>query len=78
MLTVAFGESTMSKSQIQVWYNRFKVGREDVIDDARSGLPNTSTTAEIWIIVESLFARLLMMLAYWSAHAKQFLRMLYT
>ena len=32
MLTVAFGEST--RMQVQFWYNWFKVGREDVIDDA--------------------------------------------
>ena len=37
MLTVAFSESTMSKTQIQLLYNRFKEGREDVNDDARLG-----------------------------------------
>ena len=46
MLTVAFGESTMSRTQVQVWYNRFKEGREDVNDDACPGSPNTSTTDE--------------------------------
>ena len=31
LLTVAFGESTMSKTQVSiVWYNRFKKGPEDV------------------------------------------------
>ena len=30
MLTIAFGESTMSRTQVQLWYNRFKEGREDV------------------------------------------------
>ncbi|KAA1414164.1 helix-turn-helix domain-containing protein [Nocardioides humilatus] len=46
MLTVAFGESTMSRTQVQLWYNRFKGGREDVNDDARPGRPSTSTTEE--------------------------------
>ena len=33
MSTVAFGESTMSRTQVQLWYNRFKEGREEVNDD---------------------------------------------
>ena len=44
MLTVAFGESTISRTQVQLWYNRFKEGREDVRDDARPGRPSTLTT----------------------------------
>ena len=36
MLTMAFGESTMRRTQVQLWYNRFKEGREDVNNDARS------------------------------------------
>ena len=31
---MAFGESTMSRTQVQLWYNGFKEGREDVNDDA--------------------------------------------
>ena len=46
MLTVAFGESTMSRTQVQLWYNRFKACREDVNDDARSGCSSTLTTHE--------------------------------
>ena len=46
MLTVAFGEYTLSRTQVQLWYNRFKERREDVNDDARPGRPNTSTTDE--------------------------------
>ena len=45
MLSVAFGESTL-RTQVQLWYNRFKEGREDVNDDARPGRPSTSTTDE--------------------------------
>ena len=43
MLTVAFGESTMSRTQVQLWYNRFKEGREDAGDDARSYRASMST-----------------------------------
>ena len=42
MLTVTFGESTMSRTQIQLWHNQFKEGREDV----RPGRPSTSTSDE--------------------------------
>ena len=45
-LNVAFGVSTMSRIQFQLWYNRFKEGRDDINDDARPGLPSTSTTDE--------------------------------
>ena len=44
MLTVEFGESTTSSTQLQLWYNRFKEGREDVNDDAHLGRSTTSTT----------------------------------
>ncbi|XP_018337789.1 PREDICTED: putative uncharacterized protein FLJ37770 [Trachymyrmex septentrionalis] len=44
MLTVAFGESTMSKTRVYEWYKRFKKSREDVEDDDRSGRPSTSIT----------------------------------
>ena len=46
MLTVAFGQSTMSRTQAQLWYNRFKKGREDVNDDDRPSGPSTSITDE--------------------------------
>ena len=46
MLSVALGESTMSRTQVQLWYNRFKKGREDFIDDARPGRQSTLTTDE--------------------------------
>ena len=46
MLTVAFGESNMSRRQVQLWYNRFKEGREDVNDYARPNCPSMSTTDE--------------------------------
>ena len=46
MLTEAFGESTMSRTQVQLWYNRFREGREDVNDDACPCRPRTSITHE--------------------------------
>ena len=46
MLTVAFGESTLSKKNVYKWYKLFTEGREDVNDDARPGRPSTSTTNE--------------------------------
>ena len=36
----------MSRTQVQLRYNRFKEGREDVNDDACPGRPITSTTDE--------------------------------
>ena len=46
MLTVVFGGFGMSWTQVQLYYNRFKEGQEDVNVDARSGCPSTSTTDE--------------------------------
>ena len=43
---LAFGESTMSRTQIQLWYQRFKEGRGDANGNARSGRPSTSITNE--------------------------------
>ena len=57
MLPVACGESTMSRTQVQLWYNRYKEGREDVNDDARPGSPNTSTTDENIVAVKEMIFR---------------------
>ena len=46
MWRLAFGQSTMSRTQVQSWYNRFKEDREDVNDNGRFGRPSTSTTNE--------------------------------
>ena len=46
ILTLAFGESTMIRTQVQLWYNQFKEGRKDVNDGAHPGRPITSTTDE--------------------------------
>ena len=46
MMSVVFGESTMSRTQVQLQYKQFKEGREDVNDNPRPGGPSTSTTDE--------------------------------
>ena len=46
MLTVTFGESTISRTQVQLRYNRFKEGRKDVHDDVCHGCSSTLTTDE--------------------------------
>ena len=42
----SFGESTMSSTQVQLWYNQLKECPEDVNDYAISGRPSMSTTDE--------------------------------
>ncbi|UYV72184.1 hypothetical protein LAZ67_9002121 [Cordylochernes scorpioides] len=46
MLTVAYGEATLDRSNIYRWYKMFSEGREDVNDEERAGRPSTSTTDE--------------------------------
>ncbi|UYV71503.1 hypothetical protein LAZ67_8003522 [Cordylochernes scorpioides] len=46
MLTVAYGEATLRRSNVYRWYNMFSEGREDVNDEERAGRPSTSTTDE--------------------------------
>ncbi|KYN11406.1 hypothetical protein ALC57_16419 [Trachymyrmex cornetzi] len=46
MLTVAYGESTLSKKNVYKWYKLFQEGRENVNDEPRSGRPSTSKTDE--------------------------------
>ena len=46
MLPMAFGESANSRTQVQLYYKRFKEDREDANGDARPGRPSTSTPDE--------------------------------
>ncbi|CAK9833775.1 Mariner Mos1 transposase [Anthophora retusa] len=46
MLAVAYGDSTMSKTQAYEWYKKLKDGRTVVDDLPRSGRPSTSVTDE--------------------------------
>ena len=43
---MALGDSPMSRTEVQLWYNCFKEGREEVNEDARPGRPRTSSTYE--------------------------------
>lgn len=46
MLSKAYGDECMSKTQIYLWYQRFKDGREEVSDDQRPGRPVSTRTDE--------------------------------
>ncbi|XP_018365426.1 PREDICTED: putative uncharacterized protein FLJ37770 [Trachymyrmex cornetzi] len=46
MLTVAYGEATLDRSNVYRWYKMFSEGLEDVNDEERAGHPSTSTTDE--------------------------------
>ncbi|UYV79390.1 hypothetical protein LAZ67_17002447 [Cordylochernes scorpioides] len=46
MLTVAYGEATLDRNNVYLWYKMFSEGREDVNDEERAGSPSTSTTDE--------------------------------
>ncbi|UYV64066.1 hypothetical protein LAZ67_2006440 [Cordylochernes scorpioides] len=46
MLTVAYGEATLDRSNVYRWYKMFSEGREDVNGEERAGRPSTSTTDE--------------------------------
>ena len=61
MLIVVFGKSTISITQVQLCYNRFKEDREDVNDDVRVGRQSTSTINEN---IEAERKLLLLMLPY--------------
>ena len=45
-IRVAFDESTVSGTYVQLWYNQFKKGRGDVNDNTCPSRPSTSTTNE--------------------------------
>ena len=61
----------MSRTQVHLWYNRFKEDREDVNDNARPGRQSLSTTDENIEVLHCFN----FYLAYRSAHVKQFLWM---
>ena len=53
MMTVAFGESTLSQKGVYKWYKRFTDDREDVDDDP--GGATTSTSEENIETVKKFF-----------------------
>ena len=44
MLTAAYGEAILDRSNVYLWYKMFAEGREN--DEERAGRPTTSTTDE--------------------------------
>ena len=44
--SLCYGSAAMSSASVYRWYARFRDGREDVKDDARSGRPSTARTDE--------------------------------
>lgn len=46
LINKAYGSTAMSRAIVYRWYARFRDGREDVKDDARSGRPSTARTEE--------------------------------
>lgn len=46
LLKEAYGDEVMSRARVFNWHKRFKEGREDIRDDARSGRPVTHRTDE--------------------------------
>ena len=46
LINKAYGRAAMSRADVYRWYARFRDGREDVKDDARSGRPSTARTDE--------------------------------
>ena len=77
MWSVAFDESAMSRTQVQLWHNRSKERRKDVNDEPillAQARQQPMKTLVILIIFESLLERLLIILAYRWVHGKQFLQ----
>ena len=54
VLIAAFGKSTVSRTQVPLWYNQFKKGQEDVNDYVRLDRPSMSTTDETIKAVEKM------------------------
>lgn len=70
LIVQAYGDSTLSYSQVSRWLKAFKEGREEVVDEPRAGRPSTSTTDDnlargrdllnsdrrlsVWMIAETL------------------------
>ena len=46
LIKKAYCSTAMSRANVYLWFARFRDGREDVKDDAISGLPSTARTEE--------------------------------
>jgi hypothetical protein len=54
MLREAFGEYSLSRTEVSEWHSRFKAGRLPIEDGKRPGRPSTSKTIEKTIAEQSL------------------------
>ena len=54
VLKTAFGDKCLSRSNVFIWFNRFKNDCESVEDDPRPGRPSTSKTDENIVKVRDL------------------------
>ena len=48
LINKAYGSAAMCRVSVYRWYARFRDGRADVNDDARSGRSSTARTPETW------------------------------
>lgn len=56
MLAKRLANNTLSKTNVYMWHERFKSGRESVVDDKRRGRPSTSKTDEIINKIKKMLA----------------------
>ncbi|XP_049273386.1 protein GVQW3-like [Rhipicephalus sanguineus] len=56
-IKMVFGDDAMSRTQIKVWYNRFKDGRASVESEPRSGRPSTCRNDQVIAEVNAVVMR---------------------
>jgi transposase len=44
LLKIVYGDQCLSRTQVYVWFKRFKEGRKEIGDDQGPGRPSTSKT----------------------------------
>jgi hypothetical protein len=55
LLQQTFGEDALGRTQVSVWFRRFRENRTSVESDLRSGRPSTSRKEEIIATVRNFF-----------------------
>jgi hypothetical protein len=58
LLTVAYGEYAINKSNVFEWHRPFKEGREDVQEDPRNGQPKRKRQMQMWTEYERWYAQI--------------------